>query len=102
MLDPFADALADLDVEFAGVEPLLYSCSGAAPIPIMGPWSEQDLLDGGRRVVYELAYSLPLASSPSTRDSFTHRGRRWSVTDVRRSDLLQRWELTVADQGAAA
>lgn len=102
MFDPFAAAQAVLNRAFTDREPLLYVCAGQVPVSVAAIRSEFELLDGGRRIVYEVAYSAGLPATPSKRDTFVHRGRTWGVSDWKPHDDVGAWELTVLDQGAAA
>ena len=54
-----------------------------------------------RKLTYEIQQS-DLPKRPSkTRDSFTHHGRRWEISDVTKRDDIGAWWLVVADAGAA-
>lgn len=101
-MDGWAAAAASIAAAFADDEPLLYTCFGKAPVEIRAAWSEADLLDGGRKVIYEVRYDAGLPAAPTKRDSFVHRGRSFTPADnPRRHDAVEAWEFAVVDQGAA-
>ena len=92
---------AAIAAAFADPEQLTYTRFGNEPVSIAATWSERDLIDGGRAIVYEIRFDAGLPAAPTKRDSFTHRGRRWALADHPRPiDAVQAWELTVTDQGA--
>lgn len=100
--DPFADAAADLRAEFAEPALLGYTCLGHPAVNVAAVRSDRDLLDGGRRLTYEIAFDAGLPAAPTKRDTFDHAGQRWSVADVKTLHELGAWELTVTGTGPAA
>lgn len=97
----WAAALSSIAAAFADPEPIIYTCFGQDAVEITASWSERDLLEGGRAVIYEVRFDAALPAAPTKRDTFIHRGRRWSLGDhPRPHDAVEAWELTVTDEGA--
>ncbi len=102
-----AAALAAIRAAFADTEPLHYTQDGKLLDPIHAILSDEAAagFEGPgstlRKFTYEIQQS-DLPKRPSkTRDSFTHRGRRWEISDVTKRDDIGAWCLVTADAGAA-
>ena len=107
MRDPFAAAAPVIFTAFVDREPIIYTQAGVQlPKPIRAIRSDEPApaFPGPgaslRKLTYEVLQS-DLPAEPTKRDSFTHRGRRWSIEDRTRLDDTASWLLVVCDAGAA-
>ena len=102
-----AAALAAIHAAFADPEPLVYEQGGVLLEPIRAIWSDDGAagFQGAGSTLRQITYEIQQADLPErpskTRDRFTHRGRRWDISDVTRRDDVGAWCLIVVDAGAA-
>lgn len=102
-----AGPAAAIFAAFADPEPVVYSQRGVAlPAPVRAVRSVDAAPafagpgDTLRSTTYEIRQA-DLPDEPTAKDSFTHRGRRWRVSNVTRDDDAGAWLLMVTDAGAA-
>jgi hypothetical protein len=106
MLDPFAAAAPIVFSAFADREPIIYTQAGVVIGQIRAIRSDDaapNFQGAGaslRKVTYEVR-KRDLPAEPSKRDTFTHRGRKWSIAERISLDELDAWQLIVTDAGAA-
>ena len=102
-----AAALAAIRAAFVDPEPIIYSQDGIVLEPIGAIWTDDAAASfpGAGSTLRKLTYEIQQSDLPKrpskTRDSFTHNGRRWEISDVTRRDDIGAWWLVVADAGAA-
>lgn len=106
MFDPFKAAAPALFEAFADLEPIIYTQDGVVRDPIRAIYMD-DAAAGFpgagstmRKLTYEVQQS-DFPQRPSKRDSFTHKGHRWEISDITRRDDVGAWWLVVVDAGAA-
>jgi hypothetical protein len=101
-----ADAIA---AEFSDRELLAYTSAEYGVFEIPAIRHEQDapqFSDGKtlRRIAYEIQFSALRdrgVDAPTKRDTFTHRGRLWRVSNITTLDDVFAWDLDVTDGGQA-
>lgn len=108
MVDPFRAAAAVLFTAFADPERIIYTQDGVVLEPIRAIWTDNAAagFPGAGSTLRKLTYEIQQSDMPKrpskTRDSFTHHGRRWEISDVTKRDDIGAWWLVVTDAGAAA
>lgn len=107
MFDPFRAAAPVFFKAFADPEPIIYTQDSVvlAPISVITTDDAAAGFEGAGSTLRKLTYEIKqidLPKRPSkVRDSFTHHGRRWEISDVVQRDDIGAWLLVVADTGAA-
>lgn len=92
---------------FADPEPIIYTGAGLVEQPlraVRSDWQAPAFAGAGetlRKITYEIQKQL-LPGEPTKRNTFTHRGMRWSVEDITNRDDVDAWELVVSIAGPAA
>jgi hypothetical protein len=101
-----AAALAAIHAAWADDEPIIYTQASVAVGPVLAIRSDvaaptfQGPGASLRKVTYEVR-KPDLPAEPTKRDTFTHRGRKWSIAERISLDELDAWQLIVTDVGAA-
>ncbi len=107
MIDPFAAAAPVFFSAFADREPIIYTQDGVVLPPVYAIRSDDAAasFEGAGSTLRKLTYEVQqrdLPKRPSkARDSFTHRGRKWQISDVVTRDDISAWMIVVVDAGAA-
>lgn len=107
MRDPFGAAAPVIFAAFADPEPIIYTQAGVVlekPIRVIRSEEGAPAFAGAGASLRKLTYEVrqrDLPAKPTKRDSFTHRGRKWSIEDCTRADDVGAWLLIVTDTGAA-
>ena len=106
MLDPFAMAQRAIRAAFADPEPLDYTQDGLHLPPFQAIRSDRaaPTFEGPGATLRTITYEIEkraLPAVPTKKDSFTHRGRKWSIQDVTSLEDVAAWHLIVTDAGAA-
>jgi hypothetical protein len=107
MRDPFGAAAPTIFAAFADPEPIIYTQAGVVVGPIRAIRSDDaapNFQGPGaslRKVTYEVR-KRDLPAEPTKRDTFTHRRRKWSITERISLDELDAWQLIVTDVGAVS
>lgn len=107
MVDPFRAAAPVFFKAFADLERIIYTQDGVILPPIRAIWTDDAAagFPGAGSTLRKLTYEIQQSDLPKrplkTRDSFTHHGRRWEISDVTKRDDIGAWWLVVADAGAA-
>lgn len=73
------------------------------PIRVVRSDAAAPAFAGAGSTLRKTSYEIPktaLPDEPSKKDSFTHRGRRWSIDDRTSLDASNAWLLVVSDAGA--
>lgn len=105
----WSDAGAVIDAVFADVDPIIYTGAGlvAAALPAIRSDGAAPSFEGAgatlRQITYEMAQGLFPQTPETDEDTFTHRGRVWSVCQVERVEDVSppKYLLTVTDTGPA-
>lgn len=100
-------AIAAIYDVYADPQPILYVQDSVTLDPIRAIWSDDAAagFEGVGSTLRKLTYEIrqvDVPKRPSKRDSFTHNGRRWEITDITQRDDVGAWSLVVVDAGAAA
>jgi hypothetical protein len=91
---------------FADPEPVIYTQGGVILPPIGAVRSDAAapaFAGAGstlRKTTYEIAKAA-LPAEPTKKDSFIHRGRKWTIDDRTSLDANDAWLLVVSDAGSA-
>lgn len=106
MPDPFGAAAPVIFRAFADPEPIIYTQGGVILPPIRAIRTDEaaPAFEGPGSTLRKLAYEVQqrdLPAEPTKRDSFTHRGRLWTLIEATRMDDVGSWLLMVNDAGAA-
>jgi hypothetical protein len=107
MRDPFAAAAPIVFSAFADREPIVYTQAGVVLQPFRAVLQDDAAatFPGAGSTLRKLTYEVQQADLPKrpskTRDSFTHRGRRFEISDVTDRTDIGAWWLVVVDTGAA-
>ena len=99
-------AAAGIAAVFADPELIIYTQKGIklAPIRVIRSDAAAPAFAGAGSTLRKTSYEIPkstLPDKPSKKDSFTHRGRNWSIDDSTSMDASDAWLLVVSDAGAA-
>lgn len=106
-IDPEQVALDAIHDTFADREPLAYIQSGQLLPLFTAVRSERKApaFEGPGNSLRSIAWEFRMVDvpvRPRTNEVFTHRGRRWRISDVATMDDVAAWEVIVSDIGAAA
>jgi hypothetical protein len=103
---PWDSANAAIVAAFVDPERIAYTRAGATlpPVPAVRSEYAAPRFEGPGQTLLRITYEIQasdMPTRPANGEHFTHRGRRWRVTQVGDVEAGPAWLVTVVDAGAA-